>query len=77
LSGEIVLADGEIALSGSCGREDSRFVKQICSPIVAANRVRQSYNMFLLVLVLQPKQMAITDRRYIELCKQLQCYARV
>ena len=44
--GEIVLADGEIALSGSCGREDSRFVKQTCSPIVAANRVRQSYNMF-------------------------------
>ena len=36
MSGEIVLADGEIALSGSCGREDSRFVKQICSPIVAA-----------------------------------------
>jgi len=76
LSGEIVLADGEIALSGSCGREDSRFVKQICSPIVAANRVRQSYNMFLLVLVLQPKQMAITDRRYIELCRQLQSHAR-
>ena len=64
MSGEIVLADGEIVLSDSCGREDSRFVKQICSPIVVANRVRQSYNMFLLVLVLQPKQMVITDRRY-------------
>lgn len=33
-SGEIVLADGEIALSGSCGREDSLFVKQNCSPII-------------------------------------------
>jgi hypothetical protein len=41
-----------------------------------ANRVRQSYNMFLLVLVLQPKQMAITDRRYIELCRRLLCHAR-